>query len=130
MDLPASVKALAAMRLGVGVTALAAPSAFAVVFGRPTAEARTPMATVTGTFFGIRELGITAITLGAGADEPKALRRILLLGAATDGADLAIVALRSIRRPALRRAVLLFAPASIISVALHLRAAQQVEVNP
>jgi len=117
------------MRLGVGVTALAYPSAFALVLGRPPAEGRTPMATITTTFFGIRELGITAITLGASADEPRALRRTLLLGAATDGLDLVIVAIRSIRRPALRRAVLLFAPASVISVALHLRAAQNVEVG-
>ena len=130
MDLPASVKGLTAMRLGVGLAALTVPRSFALVFGRPPAEAATPMATIASTLFGIRELGLTAITVGASVDEPRALRRILLLGAATDGLDLAIVGLRAIRQPALRRAVVLFAPASILSVGLHLRAAQKVEVAP
>ena len=35
MDLPASVKGLTAMRLGVGVAALTAPRSFALVYGRP-----------------------------------------------------------------------------------------------
>ena len=130
MDLPASVKGLSAMRLGVGVAALTVPRTFAVVFGRPAAEASTPMATIVSTLFGIRELGLTAITLGAASDEPRALRRILLLGAATDGLDLLIVGARAVRRPALRRAVVLFAPASLLSVGLHLRAAQRMEVAP
>lgn len=130
MDLPASVKGLTVMRLGLGTAALTLPKAFALAFGRPTAEATTPMATIGGTLFGIRELGLAAITAKASPDEPRALRRILLLGAATDGLDLLLVGLRAIRQPALRRAVVLFAPASIVSVALHLRAAQKVEVAP
>lgn len=129
MDLPASVKGLTAMRLGVGVTALTYPSALALVFGRPPSETRAPMAMLASTLFGIRELGLTAITAGATTDEPKALRRILLIGAATDGLDLMLVGIRAIRQPALRRAVLLFAPASLLSVGLHLRAAQKVEVT-
>jgi hypothetical protein len=128
MDLPASVKGLTAMRLGVGVTALTYPTAFALVFGRPTAEARTPLATMASTLFGIRELGLTAITAAASADEPKALKRILLIGAATDALDLVLIGVRAIRQPALRRAVVLFAPASLLSVGLHIRAAQKVEV--
>ncbi len=130
MDLPASVKGLTAMRLGVGLAALTVPKSFALAFGRPLDEAATPTATIASTLFGIRELGLTAITVGASADEPRALRRILLLGAATDGLDLVIVGIRAVRQPALRRAVVLFAPASILSVALHLRAAQKVEVQP
>ena len=130
MDLSLSLKGLTAMRLGVGVGALTTPSIFAVVFGRPAAEARTPMATMVSTLFGIRELGLVAATVGASAAEPRAQRRILLVGAATDALDLVIVGLRSIRQPALRRAVVMFAPASIISVALHLRAARKVEVAP
>ena len=129
MNLPASVKGLTAMRLGVGLAALAVPRSIALAFGRPTAEAVTPMATIASTLFGIRELGLTAVTAGASADEPRALRRILLLGAATDGLDLVVVGLRAIRQPALRRAVVLFAPASILSVGLHLRAARKVEVH-
>ena len=127
MDLPASVKGLTAMRLGVGVTALIYPAAFALVFGRPPAEARSPMATIGSTLFGVRELGLSAVTAGASKDEPRALKRILLVGAATDALDLALVGIRSIRQPGLRRAVILFAPASLLSVGLHLRAAQNVE---
>ena len=130
MDLPPVVKGLAAMRLGVGGTALAAPSAFALVFGRPAAEARSPMALLGSTFFGIRELTLAGITAGASATEPRALRRVLLACAATDGLDLLLLAARSVRRPGLRRAVLLFGPGAALSVALHLRAAQKVEVIP
>ena len=128
MDLPASVKGLTAMRVGVGVTALTFPAAFALVFGQPAADARTPMATMACTLFGIRELGLSAVTAGAAADEPKALKRILLVGAATDALDLVLIGIKAIRQPALRRAVVLFAPASLLSVALHIRAAQKVEL--
>lgn len=130
MDLPASVKALTAIRVGVGVSALTAPSALAIVFGRPRAEATTPMATLASSLFGVRELGLAAITARATADEPRGLRRILLIGAATDGLDLVVMGLWAVRDPRLRRTVFLFAPASLLSVALHLRAAQKVEVTP
>lgn len=128
MDLPASVMGLTAMRLGTGIAALTTPSLFALVFGRPVSEATSPMATMASSFFGIRELGLVAATVGASAAEPRARRRILLVGAATDGLDLVVLGIRAIREPALRRPVMMFAPASIISVALHLRAARQVEV--
>ncbi len=129
-DLPAAVMGLAAMRIGVGVTAIATPSVFALAFGLSRADARTPMALVGSTFFGIRELALAGITAGATASEPRALRRLLVASAAVDGLDLALLGLRSIRRPTLRRAVVMFAPAAVASVALHLRAAQRVEITP
>ena len=44
--------------------------------------------------------------------------------------DLVLVGARAVRQPALRRPVLLFAPAAALSVVLHLRAAQKVEIIP
>ena len=120
------VKGLTAMRLGVGVTALAAPSVFALAFGRPRAEARTPMALMGSTFFGIREVTLAGITAGATATEPRALRRVLLACAATDGLDLLLLGARAVRQPGLRRAVLLFGPGAALSVALHLIEARKV----
>lgn len=130
MDPHVSVKGLAAMRLGVGLTAIVTPSVFAYAFGRPPAEVRTPMAIMGTTFFGIRELALTGMTAGATEAEPQALRRLLLVCAATDGLDVALLGVRAIRQPALRRAVLLFGPAAALSVALHLRAAQQAGSAP
>jgi hypothetical protein len=128
MDLPLTVKGLTAMRLGVGLTAIAAPSAFSFVFDLPRAEARTPTAMMGYAFFGVRELTIAGCTVGATATEPRSLRRVLLACAATDGLDLAVLGLQALRRPALRRAVLLFGPGAALSVLLHLRAARNVEV--
>ncbi len=130
MDLSASVKGLMAMRVGVGLSAIAAPSAFALLFGLPPAEARTSMAVMGSSFFGIRELSLAGITAGATAAEPRALRRVLLACAATDGLDLVVLGARAVRQPALRRAVLLFGPGAALSVLLHWRAAQKVEVMP
>ena len=118
------------MRLGVGMTAIAAPSLLAVAFGLPAASARTPMAVLASSFFGIRELTLVGITAGATRSEPRALRRLLVVSAATDALDLTALGLRSIRQPALRRAVLLAGPAAVLSVVLHLRAAQNVEITP
>ena len=128
MDLPLSVQGLTAFRVGVGLSALGAPSVFALVFGLP--PARTPMADMGMSFFGIRELVLAGITAGAATAEPRARRRVLLAGAATDGLDLVVLGARAIRQPALRRAVLLFGPGAALSVALHLRAARKVEVTP
>ena len=130
MDLPAPLKGLAAMRLGVGVTAIAAPQALALAFGLPAAGARTPMAVMGSAFFGVRELALVGITAGATKSEPRALRRLLVVSAATDALDLTVLGLRSIRQPPLRRALLLAAPAALASIVLHLRAAQDVEITP
>ena len=130
MDLPVPLKGLAAMRVGIGVTAIAAPSVFSIVFRLPRTEARTPMAIMGTSFFGIRELALAGITAGATKSEPRALRRLLAVCAATDALDLIVLALRSVRQPALRRAVLLFGPAAVLSVVLHLRAVQNVEITP
>lgn len=126
MDPQVSVKGLAAMRLGVGLTAIATPTVFAYAFGLPPAEARTPMAIMGTTFFGIRELALAGMAVGAAETEPQALRRLLLVCAATDGLDLALLGARAVRRPALRRAVLLFGPPAVLSVVLHVRAARRV----
>lgn len=125
-----SVKGLTAMRLGVGLSAIGAPSALAVLFGLPPAEARTPVASMGSAFFGIRELVLAGITVGATAAEPQARRRVLLACAATDGLDLAVLAAKSVRQPALRRAVMIFGPGAALSVVLHLRAARRIEETP
>lgn len=130
MDLPLSVKGLAAMRLGVGVSAIVAPSVLARLLGLSPADARTPAALMSSTFFGIRELALTGITVGASAAEPRALRRLLLVCAATDGLDLVLTGARAVRQPALRRPVLLFGPGAAISVLLHVSAARKLEVMP
>lgn len=130
MDVPDSVMGLVAVRLGIGLAALTVPSLFALGFGRPMAEARTPMALVGSGFFGVRELTLAGLTATASADEPKALKRLLYACAATDGLDFAILAIRAMRRPALRRGVVLLAPGAAVSVFLHLRAAQRIEVTP
>jgi hypothetical protein len=41
-----------------------------------------------------------------------------------------ILGVKAIRRPALRRGLVLFGPGAAISVVLHLRAARRVEVGP
>lgn len=130
MDLPLSVKGLTAMRVGVGLVAIAAPSLFSRLFGLPPAEARTSMAIMGSSFFGIRELALAALTAGASTAEPRARRRLLLVNAATDGLDLAVLGARAVRQPALRRGVLLFGPGAVGSVVLHLRAAAKVEIIP
>lgn len=130
MDLPVPLKGLAALRLGIGVTAIATPSLLAAAFGLPPAGAKTPSGTMWSAFFGVRELALVGITAGATTSEPRGLRRLLVVCAATDALDLTVVGIRSIRQPALRRAVLLFAPAALLSVFLHLRAAQNVEITP
>ena len=130
MEIPTSVKGFAAMRTGAGVLAIAAPSVLARLFGFRPEDARTPLAASTSAFFGVRELGLAAVTLGATGSEPLALRRLLLVNAATDGLDLLIVGLRAIRHPGLRRGVLFFGPAALLSVVLHLKAAQNVEILP
>jgi len=127
MDLPASVMGLTAMRVGVGLAAVTAPPLFATVFGLPPGEARTPMATMGSAFFGIRELVLAGITVGATTGEPRARRRVLLACAATDGLDVVVLGIRAIRQPPLRRAVVMFAPGALVSVALHLRAARKLE---
>lgn len=129
MDVPDSVMGLAAVRLGIGLAALAVPSSFALGFGRPLAEARTPMALVGSGFFGVRELTLVGLTATASVAEPKALKRLLYACAATDGLDFAVLAIRAMRRPGLRRAVLLLAPGAAVSVFLHIRAAQKIEVE-
>ncbi len=130
MEIPTSVKGFAAMRVGAGVVAIAAPSVLARLFGLPAADAGTPFAASTSAFFGIRELGLAAITTGATVREPVALRRLLLVNAATDALDLLVLGLRAIREPRLRRGVLLFGPGALLSVVLHLRAARKVEILP
>ncbi len=129
MDVPASVKGFAAIRVGAGVTAIAAPSVLARLFGFPAGEGGRPLAASTATFFGVRELALAAITTGASVNEPRALRRLLLVNAATDGLDLVVIGVRAIRQPSLRRAVVAFGPGAALSVVLHLRAAGKVEVN-
>ena len=128
MDVPLSVKGFATMRVGAGLAAIAVPSVLARALGLPVAQARTPLALSATAFFGIRELGLAAVTVGATPDEPKALRRLLFVNAATDGLDVVILGLKGIRNPRLRRSVVLFAPAAVFSVLLHLRAAKKVEV--
>lgn len=130
MDLPVPVQGLVAMRAGVGLTVLTAPSALALSFGLPPADARRPMAAVMAGFFGVRELALAALTAGASGAEPQARRRVLLACAATDGLDLAVVGVRAIRQPRLRRAVLLFGPAAVLSVVLHVLAASKVDATP
>lgn len=130
MDIPLPVKGFAAMRVGAGVAAVAAPSLLARLFGLPAADARNPLAVSASAFFGIRELGLAAITVGATGVEPLALRRLLVVNAATDGLDVLVLGLKAIRQPSLRRSVALFGPAALLSVVLHLRAAQQVELLP
>ncbi len=130
MEIPASVKGFAVMRVGAGIAAIAAPGVLAGLFGMPAAEARTPLAASTSAFFGVRELGLAAITVGATVGEPRALRRLLRVNAATDGLDLLVLGLRAIRQPGLRRGVALFGPGALLSVVLHLRAAQRVELRP
>ncbi|MEO5678802.1 MAG: DUF4267 domain-containing protein [Acidimicrobiales bacterium] len=129
MDVPAPVKGFLVMRIGAGLVAIAAPSVLARLFGFRAAEARNPLAVSTATFFGVRELALAALTLGASRAEPRALRRLLLVNAATDGLDLLLVGGRAARQRNLRRGVALFGPGAALSVALHLRAAQQVEVG-
>jgi len=123
-----SVMGLAAVRVGIGMAALAVPTSFAIGFGRPRAEARTPMALTVGSFFGVRELVLGGLVLGAGADEPRARRRLLVACAVTDGLDLVVLGAKAVRRPALRRAALLLAPGAVASTFLHLRAARKLEV--
>ena len=130
MHVPASVRGFAIMRVGAGLTAIAAPSVLARLFGISTAEARSPLAATTSAFFGIRELGMATVTLGATPSEPRALRRLLVVNAATDGLDLLVLGVQAVRRPRLRRGVLLFGPGAVLSVVLHLRAAQRVEMLP
>ena len=109
MDLPAPLKGLAVLRFGIGVTAITTPSLLAAAFGLPAAGAKTPAGTMWSAFFGFRELALVGITAGATTSEPRGLRRLLVVCAATDALDLPVVGIRSIRQPALRRAVLLFA---------------------
>ena len=130
MEIPTSVKGFAAMRAGAGVLAIAAPSVLARLFGLPSADARRPLAASASAFFGIRELGLAGLTVGASSREPVALRRLLVINAATDALDLVVLGLRAIRQPGLRRGVLLFGPAALLSVVLHLQAAQKVEILP
>ena len=130
MDVPLSVKGFTAMRVGAGLVAVAAPSVLARFFGLPASEARTPFATSTGTFFGVRELVLAALTVGAAGTEPRALRRLLVANAATDGLDVVVLGVKAIREPALRRGLVLFGPGAALSVVLHLRAARRVEVGP
>jgi len=125
-----AVTGLAAVRVGIGLAALAVPSSFALGFGRPRAEARTPMAMAGSSFFGVRELVLAGLAASASNAEPRAMRRVLFACAATDGLDLAVLGVRAIRRPGLRRAVLLLAPGVAVSIAVHVRAAQKVEVIP
>lgn len=129
MDVPASVKGFLAMRVGAGVVAIAAPSLLARLFGFPAGEAARPLAASATTFFGVRELALAAITAGATANEPRALRRLLVVNAATDGLDLMVLGVRAVRQPSLRRGVAAFGPGAALSVVLHLRAAQKVEVG-
>lgn len=128
MDVPLSVKGFAAMRVGAGLVSIVAPSVLGRLFGFPAAEARTSLAASTSTFFGVRELALAALILGADTSEPRAWRRLLVVNAATDGLDFLVLGVRAVRQPGLRRGVLLFGPSAALSVALHLRAAQKVEV--
>ncbi len=130
MDVPIPVKGFAAVRVGAGLVAIAAPVVLARLFGFPATDGRRPLATSTSTFFGVRELALAAITVGASASEPRALRRLLVVNGATDGLDFLVLGLRSIRQPALRRGVALFGPSAALSVVLHLRAARKVAVGP
>jgi len=130
MEIPTSVKGFAAMRVGAGVIGIVAPSVLARLFGLAPADARTPLAASASAFFGIRELGLAALTVGATGREPVALRRLLVANAATDALDVLVLGLRAVRQPALRRGVLLFGPGALLSVVLHLRAAQRVEILP
>jgi len=130
MDVPLPVKGFAAMRVGAGLVSIAAPSVLGRLFGFPASEATTSLAASTSTFFGVRELGLAALTVGAATGEPRALRRLLLVNAATDGLDFLLLGLRAIRQPSLRRGVVLFGPSAALSVVLHLGAARRVEVGP
>ncbi len=130
MELPLSVKGFTAMRVGAGLVAVAAPSVLARFFGLSSTEARTPFATSISTFFGVRELVLAALTVGAAGSEPRARRRLLVANAATDGLDVVVLGVKAIRQPALRRGLVLFGPGAALSVVLHLRAAQRVEVGP
>lgn len=130
MDVPVSVKGFAAMRVGAGLVAIAAPSGLARLFGFPATDARIPLAASASTLFGVRELALAAITAGATASEPRGLRRLLVVNAATDALDFVVLGVRAIRQPGLRRGVLLFGPGAALSVVLHLRAAQRVDLIP
>jgi len=129
MDLDLPLKGITAMRVGAGVAAIAVPSVLGRLFGFPAKDAHSGLAVSTSTFFGVRELGLAALTVGASRTEPRALRRLLVVNAATDGLDFVVLGLRAIRQPGLRRGLVLFAPTAALSVVLHLRAAQRVEVG-
>lgn len=130
MGVPKVLKGFIAVRAGIGVVMIVAPSVLARFLGLPAGEGRRPFAASTSMFFGVRELALAALTATATDREPRGLRRVLMINAATDGLDFLLLGALAVRHPSLRRGVALFVPGAALSVVLHGRAAQQVRMGP
>lgn len=127
MELALTPRHVAYARFGYAAAAFFTPRVATVALGGRPGQV-TPAAMGWAGVFASREAALGALSLGTEGCDPGGRRKALLLNAAVDAVDaVAVVALARRQRSILPLIVAL--PAGLLSVAVHLQAARQLNTE-